>query len=189
MPLILASGSPRRKELLARITPDFTVLTSEFDESAVSAPTPRDTAAALAKGKCLAVAVQHPADIVVGCDTVVEHEGSIYGKPRDKADARRMLTALSGADHFVHTGVCIAAPGLPGGCECFCVTTRVRFFDLTAAEIEAYISTAEPYDKAGGYGIQGAAALFCEAIEGDYYNIMGLPVSRLARALRPLLDR
>lgn len=189
MALILASVSPRRKELLARITPDFTVLTSEFDESTVTAPTPCGTAAALAKGKCLAVAAQHPEDIVVGCDTVVEHEGAIYGKPHDKEDARRMLTALSGADHYVHTGVCIAAPSLPGGHECFAVTTRVRFFALTEAEIEAYISTDEPYDKAGGYGIQGAAALFCELIEGDYYNIMGLPVSRLARALRPLLGR
>ena len=92
-----------------------------------------------------------------------------------------MLTALSGADHYVHTGVAIAQNG---GCETFAVTTRVRFFALSEAEIEAYIATDEPYDKAGGYGIQGAAALFCEEIEGDYYNIMGLPVSRLARALR-----
>lgn len=184
MSLILASASPRRKELLARITPDFTVLTSAFDESAVTAPTPRDTALALARGKCLAVAAQHPADVVVGCDTVVEFAGQVFGKPHSREDARRMLTALSGADHYVHTGVAIAQNG---GCETFAVTTRVRFFALSEAEIEAYIATDEPYDKAGGYGIQGAAALFCEEIEGDYYNIMGLPVSRLARALRPLL--
>lgn len=184
MSLILASASPRRRELLARITPDFTVLTSAFDESAVTAPTPRDTALALARGKCLAVAAQHPADVVVGCDTVVEFAGQVFGKPHSREDARRMLTALSGADHYVHTGVAIAQNG---GCETFAVTTRVRFFALSEAEIEAYIATDEPYDKAGGYGIQGAAALFCEEIEGDYYNIMGLPVSRLARALRPLL--
>lgn len=184
MSLILASASPRRKELLARITPDFTVLTSAFDESTVTAPTPRDTALALARGKCLAVAAQHPADVVVGCDTVVEFAGQVFGKPHSREDARRMLTALSGADHYVHTGVAIAQNG---GCETFAVTTRVRFFALSEAEIEAYIATDEPYDKAGGYGIQGAAALFCEEIEGDYYNIMGLPVSRLARALRPLL--
>lgn len=188
MALILASASPRRSELLARITPHFTVQASDFDESAVSAPTPRETALALAKGKCLAVAAGHPQDIVVGCDTVVEYAGQVFGKPHSKEDARRMLNSLSGADHFVHTGVAIAAPGLEDA-ECFAVSTSVRFFALTEAEIEAYIATPEPYDKAGGYGIQGAAALFCEEIEGDYYNIMGLPVSRLARALAPFLQK
>ncbi len=189
MALILASASPRRSELLARITPHFTVQASDFDESTVAASTPRGTALALARGKCLAVAAQHPADVVVGCDTVVEREGRIYGKPHGRQDARRMLESLSGADHFVHTGVAIAAPGLAGGAESFAVTTRVRFFALTEEQIETYIATPEPYDKAGGYGIQGAAALFCEEIEGDYYNIMGLPVSRLARALAPFLQK
>lgn len=188
MALILASASPRRSELLARITPHFTVQASDFDESAVSAPTPRETALALARGKCLAVAALHPQDLVVGCDTVVECAGQVFGKPRDTADARRMLMALSGADHFVHTGVALAGPGLADA-QCFVATTRVRFFPLTQEQIEAYIATPEPYDKAGGYGIQGAAALFCEEIEGDYYNIMGLPVSRLARALAPFLQK
>lgn len=180
MALILASGSPRRKELLAKITPDFTVITSDFDESALTAPTPRQTAENLAFGKCMVVAGQHPTDTVIGCDTVVDFGGQVFGKPKDVQDARRMLKALSGADHYVHTGVCIWQGGRS---KTFGVTTRVRFFALSDEQIETYIHTDEPYDKAGGYGIQGAAALFCEEIEGDYYNIMGFPVSRVARAL------
>lgn len=181
MSLILASGSPRRKELLALITPDYKVITSEFDERAVTAPTPRELAEALARGKCLAVAAAHPQDLVIGCDTVVDFEGEVFGKPRDRQDARRMLKALSGADHYVHTGVCLCKDGRQ---QSLAVTSRVRFYPLTDAEIEAYIATDEPYDKAGGYGIQGAAALFCQEIEGCYYNIMGFPVARVARMLK-----
>lgn len=107
MSLILASGSPRRKELLALITPEYTVLPSDFDESTLTAPTPRELALALARGKCGAAAALRPGDTVLGCDTVVEFGGRVFGKPRDKEDARRMLTALSGADHWVHTGVCL----------------------------------------------------------------------------------
>lgn len=183
MALILASASPRRRELLARITPDFTVITSEFDESSLPPTAPKATAEALAKGKCMAVAVQHPDDTVIGSDTVVECDGRIFGKPHDMEDARRMLHALAGADHYVHTGVAIWHQG---ACQVFSATTRVRFYPLTDEQIEQYIHTDEPYDKAGGYAIQGKAALFCEEIEGCYYNIMGLPVSRLARALAAL---
>ena len=181
MSLVLASGSPRRKELLSMICPEFSVITSEVDESAITAPTPAETALALATAKCKAVAKDHPEDVVIGCDTVVDCGGKVFGKPRDKEDARRMLKALSGADHYVHTGVCVWHEGES---HTFTATTRVRFFALSDEQIEAYISTDEPYDKAGGYGIQGAAALFCEEIEGCYYNIMGLPVSRLARLLQ-----
>lgn len=181
MSLILASGSPRRRELLRMITPDFTVITSDFDESALVAADPKQTAENLAFGKCMVVARQHPEDIVIGCDTVVDYQGQVFGKPADKEDARRMLKAFSGHDHFVHTGVCVWAGGES---HTLSATTRVRFYPLSDAQIEAYISTGEPYDKAGGYGIQGAAALFCEEIEGCYYNIMGLPVSRLARMLQ-----
>ena len=183
MALILASASPRRRELLARITPDFTVITSDFDESSLPPAAPKATAEALAQGKCMAVAAQHPQDTVIGSDTVVECDGQIFGKPEDRADARRMLQALSGADHYVHTGVAIWHQG---SCQVFSGTTRVRFYPLTLEQIEAYIATDEPYDKAGGYAIQGAAALFCEEIQGCYYNIMGFPVSRVARALAAL---
>ncbi len=183
MALILASASPRRRELLARITPDFTVVTSEFDESALPPTEPSSTARALAEGKCRAVAGQHPQDVVIGSDTVVEFDGRVFGKPKDLEQARQMLQALSGADHYVHTGVSIYKQGTYHTFHC---TTRVRFWPLSPEQIEDYIHTDEPYDKAGGYGIQGAAALFCEEIQGCYYNIMGFPVSRVARALREL---
>lgn len=180
MSLILASGSPRRKELLRLITPDFTVLPSDFDESALAAPTPLELVKALAQGKCGAVASQRPQELVLGCDTVVEFAGQVFGKPRDRADARRMLTALSGADHWVHTGVCLRR----GEREmCRAASTRVRFYPIPEEALEAYIATEEPYDKAGGYAIQGWAARFCEGIEGCYYNVMGLPVSLVARML------
>lgn len=183
MALILASASPRRRELLAKITPDFTVVTSEFDESALPPTDPRSTAQALAEGKCRAVAQLHAQDIVIGSDTVVEFDGQVFGKPRDMEHARQMLHALSGADHYVHTGVSIFKDG---AYHTFSCTTRVRFWPLSDQQIERYIHTDEPYDKAGGYGIQGSAALFCEEIEGCYYNIMGFPVSRVARALEEL---
>ncbi|WP_394966842.1 Maf family protein [Candidatus Allofournierella merdipullorum] len=181
MSLILASASPRRKELLSLITTEFKVVNSDFDESALTAADPRQTAENLAFGKCMTVAREYPEDTVIGCDTVVDCGGKVFGKPKDKEDAQRMLKALSGSDHYVHTGVCVWHGGES---HTFTATTRVRFFPLSDEQIEAYISTDEPYDKAGGYGIQGAAALFCEEIEGCYYNIMGLPVSRLARLLQ-----
>lgn len=181
MSMILASGSPRRKELLGMICPDFVVEPSSFEEAGLTAETPALLAGLLARGKCLAVAKDHPEEIVIGCDTVVDCGGEVFGKPAGKEDARRMLTALSGADHWVHTGVCIQRGEQR---EESVVSTKVRFYPLTEEEIEEYISTEEPYDKAGGYGIQGHAALFCEGIEGCYYNVMGLPVSKVARMLK-----
>lgn len=181
MSIVLASGSPRRKELLALIAPDFEIITSDVDESAITAASPKLLSEALATSKCNAVAALHPADTVIGCDTVVDFDGTVFGKPKDKAEARAFLQALSGTDHFVHTGVCICKGEAQ---EVFSASTRVRFYPLTEEQIEAYIATDEPYDKAGGYGIQGAAALFCEEIEGCYYNIMGLPVAKLARSLK-----
>lgn len=181
MKIVLASGSPRRRELMALITPEFEVITSEFDEAALTAPTPCDLARALAAGKCRAVAQSCPQALVIGCDTVVDFNGRVFGKPAGRQEARAMLTALSGADHYVHTGVCLKR----GENETvFSATTRVRFYPLSAQQIEDYIATDEPYDKAGAYGIQGPAAVFCEEIQGCYYNVMGLPVAKLARALR-----
>ena len=158
MNLILASGSPRRKELLSLYTTDFTICVSDFDESGVTAPTPAQLVEKLARGKCLAVAKDHPG---------VE-------------DAKRMLRALSGATHEVHTGVCVS-DGVRT--ESFMDSCRVTFFPISEGEIDAYTATKEPYDKAGAYAIQGRAALWLDRLEGDYYTIMGLPVSRTARLL------
>lgn len=179
--LILASGSPRRKELLALAQPSYTVKVSDVDESAITAPTPAELAKALGRAKCLAVAAQEPDAVVLGCDTVVEFEGQVFGKPKDRADAKRMLQALSGQRHYVHTGVCLAQGE---HIENFVVTSAVDFLPIEENDLENYINTREPYDKAGGYAIQGHAAVWCKGIEGCYYNIMGLPVSRVAQALK-----
>ena len=135
----------------------------------------------LARGKCLAVAKEHPGAVVLGCDTVVDVNGEVFGKPHSPDDARRMLRALSGATHYVHTGVCVS-DGIRT--ESFVDTCKVTFFPLSEEEIDFYASTKEPYDKAGAYAIQGHAALWCAGIEGCYYNIMGLPVHRTAQLLR-----
>lgn len=179
--LILASGSPRRKELLALVTPDFTVKVSDVDESAITAPTPAGLAKALALAKCLAVAETEPEALVLGSDTVVEFEGEVFGKPKNRQDAQRMLQALSGKRHYVHTGVCMAQGD---HIENFVVSSAVDFFPIEEADLQGYIDTKEPYDKAGGYAIQGHAAVWCKGIEGCYYNIMGLPVSQVAQALK-----
>ena len=168
--LILASGSPRRRELLSLYTTDFTVCVSDFDESAVTAPTPAQLVEQLAIGKCLAVAKQHPDAVVIGCDTVVDVDGAVFGKPHDAEDAKRMLRALSGKTHQVHTGVCIAKGDRA---EHFVDSCKVTFFPLGEEEIALYTATPEPYDKAGAYAIQGRAALWLDRIEGDYYTIMG----------------
>ena len=183
MDLILASGSPRRRELLSLYTSDFMVCVSDFDESAVTAPTPARLVEELARGKCLAVSAQHPGAVVIGCDTVVDVDGAVFGKPADRDDARRMIRVLAGRGHLVHTGVCIAAQGRE---LCFAATTKVVFGALSDAEIEAYIATDDPYDKAGAYGVQNGAAKFVAGIEGCYFNVMGFPVSRVYNALKEL---
>ena len=182
--LILASGSPRRRELLSLYTTDFTVCVSDFDESAVTAPTPAQLVEQLAIGKCLAVAKQHPDAVVIGCDTVVDVDGTVFGKPHDAEDAKRMLRALSGKTHQVHTGVCIATGDRA---EHFVDSCKVTFFPLGEEEIAFYTTTPEPYDQAGAYAIQGRAALWLDRIEGDYYTIMGLPVSRTVQLLAHFL--
>lgn len=140
--LILASGSPRRRELLSLYTTDFTVCVSDFDESAVTAPTPAQLVEQLAIGKCLAVAKQHPDAVVIGCDTVVDVDGAVFGKPHDAEDAKRMLRALSGKTHQVHTGVCIAKGDRA---EHFVDSCKVTFFPLGEEEIAFYAATPEPY--------------------------------------------
>ena len=174
MGIILASSSPRRRELMALITPDYTVRTSDVDERAIRAETPALLAQKLAAAKCRAVAESCPEDVVIGCDTVVDVDGAVFGKPADRDDARRMIRVLAGRGHLVHTGVCFAA------------TTKVVFGALSDAEIEAYIATDDPYDKAGAYGVQNGAAKFVAGIEGCYFNVMGFPVSRVYNALKEL---
>ncbi len=183
MAIILASASPRRRELMNLITPDYQVEPSALDESKIKAETPALLAKALAAAKCNDIASRHPADVVIGCDTVVDCSGEVFGKPKDRTDAVRMLQALSGRTHAVHTGVCIRNGETVNN---FVVTSEVVFFPLSEAEIAFYADTKEPYDKAGAYAIQGRAALWLDKIDGDYYNIMGFPVSRVAAALREM---
>ena len=178
MALILASGSPRRRELMSLITPDYTVITSDVDETKIAADSPAHLAKALATAKARAVAEENPDDVVCGFDTVVECEGEVFGKPKDEADAVRMLRALSGREHRVHTGVCICRGRRAAATV---ETTVVHFSPIAEDDLCAYVRTPEPYDKAGAYAIQGHAALWCAGIEGCYYNIMGLPVHRTAQ--------
>ena len=182
MNIILASGSPRRKELLETMgIRSFTVLKPEFDEGAVTAPDPGALVEALSRGKAAAAAAQTgPEPLIIAADTVVALADAVLGKPADESDAFRMLSALSGRRHKVYTGVTVRqGDRVLTGHE----VTEVAFRPLTEAEIRAYIRTGEPMDKAGAYGIQGMGALLVEKINGDFFNVMGLPVLRLSRML------
>lgn len=181
VPLILASGSPRRKELLEGTGLPFRVMVSDAEEISTSDASPADVAQQNARIKAEAVAAsQEPDAIVIGADTIVVLDGRIFGKPTDAADAARMLRELSGRTHQVITGVCVVRDGAS---ETFAEVTDVTFRQLDADEIEAYVATGEPLDKAGAYGIQGLGGKLVERIEGDYDNVVGLPVTRLQRAL------
>lgn len=177
---ILASGSPRRKELLSLLINDFKIIPSGEEE------TPPDNLPAdrqpeyLACIKALSVAKNNPDCIVIGADTSVISEGKILGKPKSTDNAREMITALSGKTHKVITGCAVVKNGV---CRSFSEETLVEFYSLTKREIEDYISTNEPYDKAGAYGIQGKGGLLVKGIIGDYFNVVGLPVARLKRFL------
>lgn len=181
MNIILASASPRRKELLSLITEDFSVVPSLFDEEGATADTPKELALLLACKKAESI-LFGPDDLVIGCDTVVAAPGGgVFGKPDCEEHAREMLRALSGHTHAVYTGVCVLYRGKK---RTFAERTDVTFYPLTDEEIDAYIRTGEPFDKAGAYGIQGGARLFVKAIRGDYSNVVGLPAARLYRVLR-----
>lgn len=179
MQLILASQSPRRKELLGLFRIPFTVRVADIDETMNNALPPFEEVARVSRLK--AEATPHdPEDVVVAADTIVVCDGQILGKPRDEADAFRMLRLLSGKDHQVMTGLTV----LRGDTASVCTeVTDIHFRPLSDREIWAYIRTGEPMDKAGSYGIQGGAALFAEKIAGDYYNVVGLPVCRLGQIL------
>ncbi len=173
---ILASGSPRRRELLQQIGALFRVEVSEAEELS-QAESPAELVRLNAAAKAEAVAREHPGEAVLGADTVVALEGKIYGKPRDAAEACSMLAALSGRRHEVLTGIAWVSGG-----QTFseAVSTQVQFGELTAEEISRYVATGEPLDKAGAYALQGGAAVFIEGIEGSYSNVVGLPLYRTA---------
>ena len=176
--LILASQSPRRRELLKYITENFTVKTAEVDETLPDGISPENAVLYLSKIK--AEPFRNEEDTVIGADTVVAIDGRILGKPNGENEARAMLKALSGREHSVFTGVTV----IKGSKEkSFFARTNVKFYELSNEEIDAYIKTGEPFDKAGAYGIQGCGCLLVESISGDYFNVVGLPVSALNRVL------
>ncbi|HIS59209.1 MAG TPA: septum formation inhibitor Maf [Candidatus Faecousia faecipullorum] len=182
MQLILASGSPRRKELLSLFHIPFTVVPADVDETMDPANAPCEEVARLSAKKARAVK-REPDDVVIAADTIVVCEGKVLGKPKSEENAYHMLSLLSGRDHQVMTG-CTVLRGEK--CETFTEVTDLHFRTLSEREILAYIASGEPMDKAGAYGIQGGAALFCRRMEGDYYNVMGLPVCRLWQTLQSI---
>lgn len=182
MRLVLASNSPRRKSLLEEMGLAFEVLGTDVDESLSEELSPEETVQTLATRKArAAAALVKEDDIVLGADTVVSFGGEIFGKPRDREDARRMLTSLSGTTHEVYTGVCLCQ-GKKSLSAAVC--TKVTFAPVSEAEIETYLSCFNPLDKAGAYGIQDAGGLFVSRIDGDFYNVIGLPLSMVNRLLK-----
>jgi septum formation protein len=181
----LASQSVRRRQLLRQVGIPYTILPVRVDESAPPEAIPRDYAVDMARQKVITVRHRVRGGIILGADTIVVLGNQILGKPVDQNDARRMLRALSGKTHEVITGVCLLS--LPDGRWLTdAATTQVKFRRLSRNEIEEYLATLEPYDKAGAYGIQGRAGLFVERIEGDYFNIVGLPLSMVYEMLKKL---
>ncbi len=181
MDIILASQSPRRQELLTRMGLTFTVRPAGIEETVDPGLTPQEVVMSLSRQKAGAVAESHPDALVIAADTIVVLDGKILGKPHSVEEAKEMLAALSGRQHHVCTGFTLRrGERVETGCE----ESEVWFRDLTGAEIDAYIATGEPMDKAGSYGIQGYGALLVKGIHGDYFNVMGLPVCRLGLALK-----
>lgn len=183
MQFILASASPRRRELLGLFKIPFEIRAADIDETMDPEKEAFDEVARVSKLKALAVD-RNEEDLVIAADTIVVCEGKVLGKPADKAEAVRMLQSLSGRNHQVMTG-CTVLYG--NRAETFTEVTDLHFRPLSQKEIESYVASGEPMDKAGAYGIQGGAALFCDAMAGDYYNVMGLPVCHLGQVLRKLV--
>ena len=183
MSLILASASPRRKELLGLFRTPFEIRVADIDETMDPDLAPYDEVARVSRLKALAVD-REAGDTVIAADTIVVCEGKVLGKPHSREEACRMLRLLSGRDHQVMTGVTVVRDERA---ETFTEVTDLHFRDLSEKEIADYVATGEPMDKAGAYGIQGGAALFCQRLVGDYYNVMGLPVCRLGEVLRQMI--
>lgn len=184
MKLILASGSPRRRELLGMTGLKFDVVTRDTDETVKEGIDPAVAALELSARKALAVSELPRCGgcVVIGADTVVSLDGKPFGKPKDEEDAFRMLSALSDRTHTVYTGVAIV--NSDRSVVRFVESTEVHFFPLTERQIRDYLATGEYADKAGGYAIQGGGAVFVSGIIGDYYNVMGLPIGRLMQEMQ-----
>ena len=182
MRFVLASQSPRRKELMGLFHIPFIIRVSDADETMDPNASPAEQVALVSRRKAEAVP-RETDDVVIAADTIVVCDGKVLGKPKDEADAHGMLRLLSGRDHQVMTGLTLLR-----GEKCLSCTevTDIHFRDLTEQEIDSYIRTGEPMDKAGSYGIQGGAALFAEKLCGDYFNVVGLPVCRLGQLLREI---
>ena len=185
MQLILASASPRRQELLKLFGVPFTVKVADIDETMDPAASPFDEVARVSRLKALAVP-REPGDLVIAADTIVVCRGRVLGKPHSPAEAEEMLHLRSGRDHQVMTGCTLLRDG---DCRTFTEVTDLHFRPLSDGESRRYVESGEPRDKAGSYGIQGGAALFCERMVGDYYNVMGLPVCRLGQFLRDMVPQ
>jgi septum formation protein len=179
--LILASSSPRRKELLENIHLSFEVSSSDVDESFSKTLSPDVVVKLLAERKAKAVAANYPTAFVLGADTIVVLEGTVLGKPNDEVEAADMLRRLSGKTHEVYTGVAIVSPK---DSFSFYEKTTVTFWELTETEINMYVSSGEPLDKAGAYGIQQLGSFLVKEIQGDYFSVVGLPIARTVRELR-----
>ena len=183
MSIILASGSPRRKELLEMLgVRDLKIIPAKGEEKAAEGLDPAELVMALASHKAREVAALCEAgDVIIAADTIVWQHGRVFGKPHSEAQAAEMLRSLSGAEHEVYTGVSV----IRAGRELLRADrSAVRFRELTEREIAAYIASGEPMDKAGAYGAQGKAALFVERIDGDFFNVMGLPLCMLGQMLK-----
>ncbi|MCQ2463075.1 MAG: Maf family protein [Clostridia bacterium] len=180
MKLILASASPRRRELLTLAGYEYEVCPADIDESCIDTTDPGETVKILAEQKAKAVFASHTGCVVLGSDTVVAYNGVILGKPKSRKDAVNMLRMLSGKTHTVYTGV---AAVTDGKCESFVSETQVEFYRLTDSEIDAYVNSGEPMDKAGAYGIQGKGVVLVKSVSGDYSTVVGLPLAECARLL------
>ncbi len=180
--MILASGSPRRRELLHLFGIPFTVQAADIDESMDSSAPPEEEVARVSRCKALAIPRTRE-DVVIAADTIVVCQGRVLGKPHSREEAEQMLELLSGREHQVMTGCTVLAGAQQ---RTFTEITTLHFRPIRPEEIRRYVDSGEPMDKAGAYGIQGGAALFCTGIQGDYYNVMGLPVCRLGTVLEEL---
>ncbi|HWJ78680.1 MAG TPA: Maf family protein [Niallia sp.] len=179
--LILASSSPRRKELLEDLQIPFVVRISDVEESFLPTLPPEEVVTDLAKRKVQAIDRKEPNTYILGADTIVYHNGTILGKPSSREEAFHMLRQLSGTTHSVYTGVAIL---VNGQYSTFFEKTDVLFWELTDEDINSYLDTGEPFDKAGAYGIQGVGRTLVKGIHGDYFTVVGLPISRTVRELK-----
>ncbi|NLF48845.1 MAG: septum formation inhibitor Maf [Acholeplasmataceae bacterium] len=180
---ILASNSPRRKELMELIGWEYEIITANIEENVDPELNPEEAVTELAFQKALAVFRHHKDKVVLGFDTLVYTDGKIYGKPKDAQEARRMLKELAGKTHAVVTGVAIMTQAKS---KSFFTKTLVTFYPMSDKEIEEYVATGEPLDKAGAYAIQGVGSRFVETIQGDYFTIVGMPIARLYQELKEM---